>query len=67
MTEVIPIREPERSVQRERERVVRAFRELAEQLDAAPARVLRDALPIAAWGVDELAHRLAPWLRQRGR
>jgi hypothetical protein len=49
--------------QREHARVVRAFRDLADRIEAAPEGVLREALSIAACGIDELMRRLAPWLR----
>jgi hypothetical protein len=44
-------------------RVVRALRELADRLEAAPPEKLVHALPIAASAAEDLAGRLDVWLR----
>ncbi len=62
MADVIPLDEFERKTQREHARVVQALRELADQVQALPDFKLREALPIAASGAEELSRRLGPWL-----
>jgi hypothetical protein len=63
MADVIPLDEFERKAQREHARVVSALRDLADRLEGLPEFKIREALPIAAWGVEELSRRLRPWLR----
>ena len=63
MGKVIDVRDPQGRVQRERVRVVEAFRRIAERLEAAPHDKLVHAIPIAASAVDALDRQLARWLR----
>ncbi len=59
VADVIPLDEFERKAAREHERVVQSLLDLADRIEAMPEANLREALPIAAGGVDELVRRLA--------
>lgn len=60
--DVIPFDEFERKAAQQLGSTVAALRTLADRLEQLPDWQLREALPIAAWGLEELNARLAPWI-----
>lgn len=62
MGNVVDLHDVEPRIAAQRVSIVRALRALADRLKAAPAKNLREALPIAAGSVAELERYLAPWL-----
>lgn len=63
MSDPVRLNRVEHSARREQTRVVSAVHELADRIDRLSQTSLREALPIAAWGVEEVSRRLRPWLR----
>ncbi len=65
MADVIPFEDAERAAAREQARLARQLRQLAEQIEALLPWQCREALPVAAGGLEEIRMRLRPWLGER--
>jgi hypothetical protein len=67
MPDAIPFDEFDRKAAKQLASTVKVLRDLADRLERLPKAALVEALPVAAWGAEDLERRLVPWLGAKGR